>query len=197
MAQSDGLQEIFRAYYGGASQMPFPAITTHPSKGRYVGYFMNDRAEKLIFIYDPKLGGGILTGGDFCWEIIPLGDRNVPFIDASRSLREDEMYWLSACWRASAPLRANDKGNDIPDCALTLGAASADWRIPIHILKADIAAKKLAAGPMGNVYITTQRAMEMAYGNPRKVRITEELGKEIDEFNLEETREIRKALLEP
>jgi hypothetical protein len=189
--------QIFVAYYAGVTKFPYAPVTTNALKDRYVGFFINVLGEKWVFIYDADLGGGILTGNDCDWEIIPLGNANTPIIN-DVSLGEDETLWLQSCWLASSYLRDSKKVEEVPWDVLTLGSPGINWGISARILKQQATEGKLIAKKLGNVWITTIAAMTKVHGPLRKDRhIPREIGEEVDKLQKENMEEIRKKLTGP
>lgn len=145
---------------------PFPYQTfLAPTPGRYVGFFTNQNGDQWLFLYDPKLGGGILTGGDVSWEIYHLGDGPIPI--HALVLNEPEKLWLQACWDACTWLRDQQEGT-VPENILNLGMASTYWDVPETTLKRHAASGELVARKLGNVWVTTVEAMLSRYGSPKE-----------------------------
>jgi hypothetical protein len=188
--------QIFIAYYAGVTKFPYAPVTTNVLKDRYVGFLINALGEKWVFIYDADLGGGILTGNDCDWEIIPLGNAKMP-VTNHVSLGEDETLWLQACWLASSYLRDGNKSEEVPWDVLTLGSAAVNWGISVRVLKQEATEGKLTAKRLGNLWITTISAMTKAHGPLKKDRrISREIGEESDKIQKEDTEEIRQKLME-
>lgn len=65
---------------------------------RYHGYFENEYGEQAIFVYDYEVREGVLWLGDAGWEhLYPVVDGDVPEL----ILGENELVWLSNCWRSA------------------------------------------------------------------------------------------------
>jgi hypothetical protein len=194
-AQSD-LSQIFTAYYGGATEFPYPPVTTNSDKFRYVGFFINAYGEKWVLVYDQELGGGVLLGSDCGWEIIRLGNGDKPVLSEILPVADDMNLWIQSCWLATAHIRENEKGVSVPDNAFTLGFAAGHWGISIRTLKKDAVEGMLIAKNLGNIWITTAQAMIAQYGIPvRGKAFSLEIGEEIDEVFREESEAIRKRLM--
>lgn len=195
MSEENEFSQIFAAYYSGSQMFPFQPITTNSGKNRYVGYFQSGSMDKWIFIYDPEFGGGVLTGHDIGWEIIPLGNGDVP-VNSGVSLRSEEENWLSACWSASSWLRDGDESG-VPKNVMSLGIAALYWGIPESTLKRHASENKLRARKMGNVWITTTEGMTESYGLPKKSKPNiRQIGEESDRLQKQDTEEIRRKLAE-
>lgn len=146
---------------------PFPyQMFLSPNPDRYVGFFANQHGDQWLFLFDPQLGGGLLTGGDVEWEIYPLGNGPIPI--HSLVLNEPEKLWLQACWQACAWLRDQQEGA-VPANVLNLGMASTYWQVPETTLKRHAAAGELVARKLGNVWVTTIEAMLSKYGPPQEL----------------------------
>jgi hypothetical protein len=155
-------QPILLVTEGHLDPFPYQAFLS-PTPGCYVGFFTNQHGDQWLFLYDPELGGGILTGGDVAWELYPLGDGPIPI--HALVLNEPEKLWLQACWDACAWLRDRQEGA-VPENILNLGKASAYWQVPETTLKRHAAAGELVARKLGNVWVTTIEAMLSKYGPP-------------------------------
>ncbi len=94
---------IFTAKTVSKAKFPYKPFEAFP--GRYVGYFENQYGEQWLFIYDRELKGGIITGSDIDWGLVPLGNGKKPE-NLKIILNEAELYWLMSCWIACEDLRS-------------------------------------------------------------------------------------------
>ena len=157
-------QPILQVTEGHPDPFPYQAFLS-PTTGRYVGFFASQHGDQWLFLFDPELGGGLLTGGDVAWDIYPLGNGPVPV--HGLVLDKEEKLWLQACWDACAWLRDQQEGA-VPENILNLGMASTYWDVPETTLKRHAASGELVARKLGNVWVTTIEAMLRKYGPPRE-----------------------------
>jgi hypothetical protein len=164
MSDQRSYQPILHVTEGHLDPFPYQTFLS-PTPGRYVGFFVNQHGDQWLFLFDPQLGGGVLTGGDVAWDIYPVGNGPVPV--HGLVLNKEEKLWLQACWDSCAWLRGQPEGV-VPENILNLGMASNYWDVPETTLKRHAASGELVARKLGNVWVTTVEAMLSKYGPPKE-----------------------------
>lgn len=84
---------------------PYPEALL-PGPADYVGYFINEFHEELVFVQKPGEPTGLLVHSDCGWDPQPV--RKGRCVDLI--LDGQERDWLACCWKASAGLRGGDAG---------------------------------------------------------------------------------------
>jgi hypothetical protein len=79
------------------------------STRRFVGYFLNQYGEALVFEYDTEQERGWIWGEDLDWAQHEVIDGRV----SALILNRHELLWLKACWEAATAFR-KEAGNERP-----------------------------------------------------------------------------------